>query len=110
MGKQKVEIERHRRHEVNHVDRCSKERQSAGADDEPYKQLKGEPAVTDALDVEESIVWDRTRLGEQPRRRGTDRDVAAIAAASDVDAGRQRNVLNRRHSHVGMSFEAERQY
>ena len=109
MGEQEVKIEGHRRHKVNHVDRSSKERQSGGADDESYEQFKGEPAITDALDVKESIMWDRAALGEQPRRRGTDRHVAAVAAASDVDAGRQSDVLYRCHSHVRMSFEAERQ-
>jgi len=109
MGEQEIEIEGQRRDEVNHVDRSTKERQSARADDESYDQFKGEPAVADALDVEESIVGYRSPLLEQPRRRSADRYVAAVAAATDVDAGRQRDVLDRRHSHVGVSFEAERQ-
>ena len=107
---QKVEVEGERRHEVDDVDRSAEKAQSAGTDNEPNEQFEREPAVADALDVEEGIVRDRSTLAEQPGRRGTHSHVAAaVAGASDFNAGRQRDVLDRRHSHVGVSFEAEGQ-
>ena len=109
MGQQKVEIERERRYDVYDVDGGAKKRQSAGTDDKANEQFEGEPAVADALDVEESVVGDRPALLKQPRRRSARRHVSAVAGTTDVDADRQRDVLDRRYSHVWVSFEAERQ-
>jgi len=109
VSEQKVEIEGQRRYEIYDVDGSAKKRQSARADDETDEQFEGEPAVADRLDVEEGIVRDRSTLVQQPGLRRAHGRVAAVARAPDVDAGRQRQVLDRRHSHVGMSFEAERE-
>jgi len=109
VSEQKVEIERQRRYEIYDVDGSAKKRESARADDETDEQFEGEPAVADRLDVEEGIVRDRSTLVEQPRLRRAHRRVAAVARAPHVNAGRQRQVLDRRHSHVGMCFEAERE-
>ena len=52
---------------------------------------------------------DRTALVEHPRRRRAYRHVTAVARPSHLYPGRESDVLDRRHSHVGVSFEAERQ-
>jgi len=64
MREQKIEIEREGCYEVDHVDRSAKERQSTRTDGKSYEQFEREPAVADALDVEERVVGDRASLVE----------------------------------------------
>jgi len=109
MCEQEVEVEGQRGYEVNHVDGSAEERQSARTDCQAYEQFEREPAVADALDVEEGVVWNRSSFVEQPGRRRAHRHVAAVATTAHVHAGRQTHVAYRRHAHVGMSFETERQ-
>ena len=82
MGEQEVEVEGERGNEVDDVDGCAEERQLVGADEHANHQLEREPAVADALDVEERVVRDRPALVEQPRRRRADRHVACLLYTS----------------------------
>ena len=111
---QEVEVEGQRGDEVDDVDRRAEERQLVGADDQSDEQLEREPAVAGALDVEERLVRVRALLVEQPPRRRAQRHVPAGEAvagtvAYHLDPGRQGEVLDRRHPHVGVRLEAERQ-
>lgn len=66
---------------------------------ESHDDLDREPGVADRLDVEERIVWIRLRFGQHPFV-----DNRAVRQAAVYGA-----VLDERHSHVRMRFQAERQ-
>jgi len=109
VSEKEVKVEGERGNEVDDVDRSTEERQFTGADDESDEQLEGEPAVTDTLNVKECVVWDCTALVKQPGRCSSDRHITTVAGASNLNACRQTDVLDRRNSHVWMSLEAERE-
>ena len=94
---QEVEVERHGRHEVDHVDGRAEKAQDVRADGEAYDQLEGEPSVAGALDVEEWKILIGGSLVQKP----------AWAGATAVRRSPGGDVKDNRHSQVGMCLEAE---
>ena len=127
---QTVEIKRQRRHQIDHINWRRDEGQLAGTDKEPYDQLKREPSVADALDVEERFVRLRSLLLQNPgfsyrpiasyglgiilvvpdgavRRESIGfRELGAAVGDDHVIRG---GVLDERDPHRGVGLEAEGQ-
>jgi len=119
VGQDEVEVERDGSDEVDNVDWFSHERQLVGTHNEPDDELEREPAVTHALDEEESLVRLRLLLVEHPhvsrhpwrrRRASVDGRRGHRRERPDAEVDRevgQRQVCDDRQSKVRVSLEAE---
>lgn len=90
-----VDVERQRGDVVDDVHRRLDELTLVRRGDEPHQDLEREPCVAHALDVEERLVRIRLRLVQHPGGR--------------VVRSVHRDVLDDRHPHVRVRFQAKRQ-